>query len=105
MLGHARVKDARENPDLVAQLASPEVQNKVERLVFIEIVRLLPHCFNPHSLNPELFCALALTLFAQRIGRTGGDKSKRSEVRFDLPRPRTQAISARPATPPNMPLH
>jgi predicted pyridoxine 5'-phosphate oxidase superfamily flavin-nucleotide-binding protein len=44
ILGHARVKDAREYPDLVAQLASPEAQNKVERLVFIEIVSFDWNC-------------------------------------------------------------
>lgn len=36
ILGHARVEDAREHPELVAQLAEPEMQSRVERLFFIE---------------------------------------------------------------------
>jgi uncharacterized protein len=51
ILGHARVKDAREYPDLLAQLASPEVQNKVERLVFIEIVSFDWNC--PQYITPR----------------------------------------------------
>jgi len=51
ILGHARVKDAREYPDLAAQLASPEVQNKVERLVFIEIVSFDWNC--PQYITPR----------------------------------------------------
>jgi len=51
ILGHAHVKDAREYPDLVAQLASPEVQNKVERLVFIELVSFDWNC--PQYITPR----------------------------------------------------
>src|SRR5580698_7371052 len=32
ILGHARVEDAREQPELVTQLADPDVQKSVERL-------------------------------------------------------------------------
>jgi hypothetical protein len=38
IMGHARVEDARSHPDLVAQLASKEVQRNVERLFFIDVV-------------------------------------------------------------------
>ncbi len=38
ILGHARVEDAREHPDLVAQLAGPDVRRVVERLFFIKVV-------------------------------------------------------------------
>src|SRR5215468_7142196 len=38
ILGHARVEDARRYPELVGQLAEPEVQPIVERLFFIEVV-------------------------------------------------------------------
>ncbi len=38
ILGHARVEDTRQHPELVAQLAEPEVQRIVERLFFIEVV-------------------------------------------------------------------
>ena len=51
ILGHARVEDAREHPDLVAQLAQPEVQNKVERLFFIEIVSFDWNC--PQYITPR----------------------------------------------------
>src|SRR5579871_3890889 len=35
ILGHARVEDAREHPELVQQLAEPDVRRIVERLFFI----------------------------------------------------------------------
>jgi predicted pyridoxine 5'-phosphate oxidase superfamily flavin-nucleotide-binding protein len=44
ILGHARVEDAREHPDLVTQLAQPEIQNKVERLFFIDVVSFDWNC-------------------------------------------------------------
>jgi uncharacterized protein len=51
ILGHARVEDAREHPDLVAQLAQPEVHKKVERLFFIEIVSFDWNC--PQYITPR----------------------------------------------------
>ncbi len=51
ILGHARVEDAREQPDLVAQLAEPEIQNKVERLFFIEVVSFDWNC--PQHITPR----------------------------------------------------
>ena len=44
ILGHARVEDAREHPNLVAQFAEPEVQSAVERLFFIETVSFDWNC-------------------------------------------------------------
>jgi len=44
ILGHARVKDAREHPDLVARLAEPEVGSKVEMLFFIDVVSFDWNC-------------------------------------------------------------
>jgi predicted pyridoxine 5'-phosphate oxidase superfamily flavin-nucleotide-binding protein len=38
VLGHARVLDARENSELVEQLAPEELRSKVERLFLIQIV-------------------------------------------------------------------
>src|SRR5215469_8846172 len=38
ILGHARVEDARQRPELVQQLAEPDVQGIVERLFFIDVV-------------------------------------------------------------------
>ena len=51
ILGHARVEDAREHPDLVVQLAEPDVQNKVERLFFIEVVSFDWNC--PQYITPR----------------------------------------------------
>jgi predicted pyridoxine 5'-phosphate oxidase superfamily flavin-nucleotide-binding protein len=51
ILGHARVEDAKEHPDLVAQLAEPEAQNKVERLFFIEVVSFDWNC--PQYITPR----------------------------------------------------
>jgi hypothetical protein len=44
ILGHARVEDARQHPELVAQLAEPEVHRIVERLFFIEVVSFDWNC-------------------------------------------------------------
>jgi uncharacterized protein len=44
ILGHARVEDARQHPELVAQLAEPEVRRIVERLFFIEVVSFDWNC-------------------------------------------------------------
>ena len=44
ILGHARVEDARQHPELVAQLAEPEVRPMVERLFFIEVVSFDWNC-------------------------------------------------------------
>jgi predicted pyridoxine 5'-phosphate oxidase superfamily flavin-nucleotide-binding protein len=51
ILGHARVEDAREHPDLVGQLAQPDVQDKVERLFFIEVVSYDWNC--PQYITPR----------------------------------------------------
>ena len=37
ILGRARVEDAREHPELVRQLAEPDIQRIVERLFFLEV--------------------------------------------------------------------
>ena len=51
ILGHVRVEDAREHPDLIAQLAEPEARNKVERLFFIEVVSFDWNC--PQYITPR----------------------------------------------------
>jgi predicted pyridoxine 5'-phosphate oxidase superfamily flavin-nucleotide-binding protein len=51
ILGHAHVEDARAHPDLVAQLAQPEVQDKVERLFFIDVVSFDWNC--PQYITPR----------------------------------------------------
>jgi predicted pyridoxine 5'-phosphate oxidase superfamily flavin-nucleotide-binding protein len=51
LLGHARVEDARQHPELVQQLGEPEVQHIVERLFFIEIVSFDWNC--PKYITPR----------------------------------------------------
>ena len=68
ILGHARVEDARQHPELVAQLAEPEVQRIVERLFFIEVVSFDWNC--PQYITPRYTAAeveMAVTPLRQRI--------------------------------------
>jgi predicted pyridoxine 5'-phosphate oxidase superfamily flavin-nucleotide-binding protein len=51
IMGHARVEDAKEHPELVAQLAEPGIQNRVERLFFIEVVSFDWNC--PQYITPR----------------------------------------------------
>ena len=44
ILGHARVEDARQHPELVQQLAEPEAHRIVERLFFIKVVAFDWNC-------------------------------------------------------------
>jgi predicted pyridoxine 5'-phosphate oxidase superfamily flavin-nucleotide-binding protein len=44
ILGHARIKDAREHPELVSQLAEKEVQAIVERFFIINVVAFDWNC-------------------------------------------------------------
>src|SRR6185369_1179738 len=44
ILGHARIEDARQHPELVAQLVEPEVRRIVERLFFIDVVSFDWNC-------------------------------------------------------------
>ena len=68
ILGHARVEDARQHPELVAQLAEPEVQRIVERLFFIEVVSFDWNC--PQYITPRYTAAeveAAVAPLKQRI--------------------------------------
>ena len=51
ILGHARTEDAKEHPELVAQIAEPEVQAQVERLFFIDVVSFDWNC--PQHITPR----------------------------------------------------
>ena len=51
ILGHARVADARQHPELVQQLAEPDVQRIVERVFFIGIVSFDWNC--PKYITPR----------------------------------------------------
>jgi uncharacterized protein len=51
ILGHARVEDAREHPELVTQITDPKMQQVVERLVFIDVVSFDWNC--PKYITPR----------------------------------------------------
>ena len=51
LLGHARVLDAREHPELVDQLAPEPLRRKVERLFLIEVVSYDWNC--PQYITPR----------------------------------------------------
>jgi len=55
ILAHARVEDAREHPELVAQFAEPEIQRIVERLFFIDVVAFAWNC--PQYITPRYTAA------------------------------------------------
>lgn len=68
ILGHARVEDAREHPDLVARLAEPRVRNIVERLFFIDVISFDWNC--PKYITPRYTAAeveAAMAPLRQRI--------------------------------------
>jgi hypothetical protein len=51
ILGHARVEDAREHPELVTQITDLKMQSAVERLVFIDVVSSDWNC--PKYITPR----------------------------------------------------
>jgi predicted pyridoxine 5'-phosphate oxidase superfamily flavin-nucleotide-binding protein len=55
ILGHARVEDARNHPEFVAQFAEPEIHPTVERLFFIDVVSFDWNC--PKYITPRYTAA------------------------------------------------
>lgn len=55
ILGHARVEDARQHPELVAQIAEPAAQRIVERLFFVDVVSFDWNC--PKYITPRYTAA------------------------------------------------
>lgn len=51
IMGHARVEDARQHPELVEKLAEPDVRASVERLFFIDVVSYDWNC--PQHITPR----------------------------------------------------
>src|SRR5262245_8133106 len=51
ILGHARVEDAHQHPDLVQQLSEPDVHHIVERLFIVEVVSFDWNC--PKHIAPR----------------------------------------------------
>ena len=55
ILGHARVEDARQHPELVERLAEPEARRIVERLFFIDVLSFDWNC--PQYITPRFTAA------------------------------------------------
>lgn len=55
ILGHARVADARQHPELVARFAEPETRGIVERVLLIEVVSFDWNC--PKYITPRYTAA------------------------------------------------
>ncbi len=55
ILGHARVEDARQHPELVAQFAEPEAHGIAERVVLIDIISFDWNC--PKYITPRYTAA------------------------------------------------
>jgi predicted pyridoxine 5'-phosphate oxidase superfamily flavin-nucleotide-binding protein len=55
LLGHARVLDAREHPELVDQLAPEPLRRKVERLFLVEVISYDWNC--PQYITPRFTAA------------------------------------------------
>lgn len=51
ILGHARVEEARRQPELAAQVADPQMRGSVERLVLIDVVSFDWNC--PKYITPR----------------------------------------------------
>jgi predicted pyridoxine 5'-phosphate oxidase superfamily flavin-nucleotide-binding protein len=55
ILGHARVEDAREHPELVKRFAEPEAQAIIERIFFIDVLSYDWNC--PKYITPRYTAA------------------------------------------------
>ena len=79
ILGHARVEDARQHPELVAQLAEPEARGLVERLFFIEVLSFDWNC--PKYITPRYTAAEveeAVAPLRQRIAELEAQMKKQN---------------------------
>lgn len=79
ILGHARVLDAREHPDLVGQLAEPAARGVVERLFLIEVLSFDWNC--PQYITPRFTAAQveeAVAPLRQRIRELEAQLAARS---------------------------
>ena len=62
ILGHARVEDARANPELVARVAEPDVRRLVERAFIVDVVSFSWNCskyITPRYTMNEIEAAVA----------------------------------------------
>ena len=79
ILGHARVNDARQHPELIAELAEPEARRSVERLFFIDVVSFDWNC--PKYITPRFTAAeveRAVAPLKQRIAELEAELKNKS---------------------------
>jgi uncharacterized protein len=82
LLGHARVLDVRENPELLAELAPEPLRNKVERLFLIQVISYDWNC--PQYITPR-FTAVEVEAY------TAGLKARIAELEAQLASVKGQA--------------
>ncbi len=79
ILGHARVEDARQHPELVAHFAEPEARGLVERVFLIDVVSFDWNC--PKYITPRYTAAEveeAVTPLKARIAELEAQLSRKS---------------------------
>lgn len=88
LLGHARAIDARERPDLMAQLGAANADARVERVMVIEVVSFdwnCPQHITPRFSEDEVAAMIEplrrqiAALQAQLVGATAGPARKETE--------------------------
>ena len=85
ILGHARVEDARQHPELCAQLAEPETRGIVERLFLIEVVTFDWNC--PKYITPRYTAAEVEQSFAELRQRISELEAQIKEKSVSSPGP------------------
>jgi predicted pyridoxine 5'-phosphate oxidase superfamily flavin-nucleotide-binding protein len=81
ILGHARIEDAREHPELVAQLAEGQIRGVVERLFFIDVVSFDWNCsqyITPRYTEAEVEQAIAP--LKQRLAEVESQLKNKSQL-------------------------
>ncbi len=81
ILGHARVEDAREHPELVASFAEPEMEQVVERVFLIDVVSYDWNC--PKYITPRYTAAeveLAIAPLRARIAELEAELKAKAAV-------------------------
>lgn len=83
VLGHARILEAREHSDLVAQISEPNVRRSVKRLFFIDVVSFDWNCsqyITPRYTVEEIEAAGCSAQIADRRTRSRSESCLAMEV-------------------------
>jgi hypothetical protein len=89
ILGRAKVDDAREHPDLVRELAEPEAQRIVERIVRIEVAGYDWNC--PKYITPRFTAAEVQEAMAPLKARIAELEAELAALRVENPDDRDRA--------------